>query len=212
MFPSSDLYLVDNYSTDNSCTIAEDNGCKVIKYDTKNSHDENILLSIRSHKYKEYVTNSWVIMCDMDEWLDMTEAELLEEDRKGVTVIKTQGVNMVGESTRVDLSDIQLSDIKLGFLDENFSKRICFKYPDVSMEYWYGAHKCWPIGRAVYSEKAYYMRHYNYLGAEYLADKYRKRYERNEQSRQKGFNTHYKNTREEAIQFYEECLKRATSI
>jgi hypothetical protein len=212
MFPSSDLYLVDNHSTDNSCKIAEDYGCKIIKYDTKNSHDEIMLIAVRSHTYKQHVTNSWVIMCDMDEWLDMNEAELLEEDKKGVSVIKTQGVNMVGESKCKDLSDLNFFDIKKGFLDEDFSKKVCFKYPDVSMEYWFGAHKSWPIGRAVYSEKTYYMRHYNFLGAEYLAEKYRKRYERNMQSRQQGLNLHYKNTRDEAIKVYEDCLKRAVLL
>jgi glycosyltransferase involved in cell wall biosynthesis len=211
-FPSADIYIVDNHSTDASCTIAEEHGCKIVSYDTNNSHDETILLSIRSHKYKEYVTDSWVLMCDMDEWLDITEEELAEEEKKGVTVIKTQGVNMVGESARADLSDIQVCDIKLGFLDENFSKRVCFKYPQVSMEYWYGAHKCWPIGHVVYSEKAYFMRHYNYLGAEYLVEKHRKRYERNGQSRQKGLNGHYKHSREEAIQIYEDCLRKATPL
>lgn len=212
MFPSAEIYLIDNYSTDNSCRIAEEYGCKIIKYNTNNSQDEITLISIRSHKYKEYVTDSWIIMCDMDEWLDMTEEELAEEETKGVTVIKTQGVNMVGESTRADLSDIQLLDIKLGFFDEDFSKKVCFKYPDVSMEYWYGAHKSWPQGRAVYSEKAYCMKHYNFLGAEYLVEKYRKRYVRNQTSRQKGLNGHYKDSREEAIKVYEECLKRAIPL
>jgi glycosyltransferase involved in cell wall biosynthesis len=212
MFPNAELYLVDNYSTDTSCTIAEDYGCTIVKYDTKGRNDEVILFSTKSNKYKEYVSDSWVIMCDMDEWLDMTEEELAEEERKGVTVIKTQGVNMVGESTRVDLSDIQLLDIKKGFLDDNFSKRVCFKYPDVSMEYWYGAHTSWPHGRVVYSEKAYSMKHYNYLGAEYLVEKHKKRYERNEMCRQQGLNLHYKNTRDEAIKVYEDCLKRAVLL
>jgi glycosyltransferase involved in cell wall biosynthesis len=211
-FPESEIYLVDNYSTDNSCKIAEEAGCKIIKYDTNNEHDEGILLRVRSHIYKDYVSEGWVIMCDMDEWLDMTEEELIEEDSKGVTVITTQGVNMVGESKLSDFSDISLFDLKMGFLDDDFSKKICFKYPAVSMEYWYGAHKSWPIGNAVFSEKSYYMRHYNYLGAEYLVDKYRRRYERNSGSRLNGLNGHYVNDRDEAIRFYESCLARAVYI
>lgn len=211
-FPSAQIYLVDNHSTDNSCKIAEEHGCKIVKYETGDKHDENTLMHIRSHKYEEFVEDGWVIMCDMDEWLDMTEEQLQQESDRGVTVITTQGVNMVGDSKTIDLSDIDLFGITKGFYDDNFSKRVCFKYPDVHIDYWYGAHKCFPFGRVVYSEKAYYLRHYNYLGADYLAEKHRLRYMRNYHSRGAGLNGHYLNEREASYKVYEECLGRAIEV
>lgn len=212
-FPTAEIVLIDNHSTDNSCKIAEENGCKIRKYESNNMMDENILIWVRSHIWKEFVKDSWVIMCDMDEWLDITEMELEEEESKGITILSTQGVNMVGESNKVDLSDINLFEIRKGFLDDNFSKRLCFKYPDIyDIEYWFGAHKCFPQGRVIFSEKPYYVRHYNFLGAEYLVDKYKKRYERNEKSRLRGLNQHYMNEAEKIKALYEESLGKAILI
>lgn len=211
-FPSAEIYLLDNCSTDNSCKIAEDHGCKIVTYESGDRHDESVLMNLRSHKYEEFVKDSWVIMCDMDEWLDMTEEQLQEEESKGVTVITTQGVNMVGESKTTDLSDIDLNAITKGFYDDNFSKRVCFKYPEVHIDYWYGAHICFPFGRVQYSERTYYLRHYNYLGAEYLADKHKRRYLRNIQNIPTGINGHYLKEKDESYRVYEECLGRAIEI
>lgn len=212
-FPTAEIVLIDNQSTDNSCKIAEENGCKIRKFESNNTMDEHMLLWIRNHIWKEFVKDSWVIMCDMDEWLDITEMELEEEESKGITILSTQGVNMVGESNKVDLSDINLFEIRKGFLDDNFSKRLCFKYPDIDgIEYWFGAHKCFPQGRVIFSEKPYYLRHYNFLGAEYLLDKHKKRYERNEKSRLKGLNQHYMNEAEKIKSLYEESLGKAILI
>jgi len=212
-FPEVDITIIDNYSTDNSCKIAEELGCRVHKYDSNNQMDEHYLIWVRSHIWKQFVTEGWVIMCDMDEWLDITEEELINEDTNGTTIILTKGVNMVGEAKTQDFSDINLFDIKRGFFDDNFSKKVCFKYPQVqSMEYWYGAHQCFPQGQVVYSEKQYYLRHYNYLGTEYLVEKHRKRYERNEKSRSIGLNSHYLNEKDAIIQLYNDCLSKATII
>ncbi len=211
-FPSAEIYLVDNQSTDNSVKIAEEAGCKIRSYDSDGQQDEQLLIWVRSHIWKEFVKEGWVIMCDMDEWLNITEAELEEEDRKGTTIINTQGVNMVGEAKAVDFSDINIFDIKKGVYDENYSKRICFKYPVVNVEYWWGAHQCFPYGNVVYSERQYLMKHYNYLGEEYLVDKHKKRYERNQKSRGLGMNGHYTNENEEAKRVYQDWLSRAVEI
>ena len=211
-FPNADIYLVDNLSTDNSIKIAEENGCKIKSYNSDGQQDEQLLIWIRTHIWKEFVKEGWVIMCDMDELLNITEAELEEEDRKGATIINTKGVNMVGEAKTVNLSDIKLFDIKKGVYDEAYSKRICFKYPVVNVEYWWGAHTCSIHGSVIYTEKVYLLKHYNYLGEEYLVDKYMKRYERNQKSREIGMNGHYSNEIEETRKTYNSWLSRAIEI
>lgn len=212
-FPNAEIVIIDNCSTDNSQKIAEEAGCKIRIYDTNNQMDEQYLVWVRSHIWKEFVTDGWVIMCDMDEWLETTEDELEEEEKKGTTILNTQGINMVAESKTIDFSDIDLFEISKGFYDESFSKKICFRYPQVAgIEYWYGAHTCFPQGHIIYSERPYNLRHYNYLGLEYFVEKNRKRFERNEKSRSLGLNQHYLNEREAVIKFYEECLSRATII
>jgi len=211
-FPNASITIFDNNSTDRSVTIAKEAGCQVISFDSKEQQDEQQLIWVRSHMWKKYVESGWVIMCDMDEWLNATEADLEEEQKKGTTVLTTQGFNMVGESTTVDYSDIDLFQIKKGFYADNMSKRICFQYPLVSMEYWYGAHKCFPQGHVVFSEKTYLLKHYDLLGQEYLMDKHRRRWERNHLSRANGLNQHYFIEKEKTIQVYQEALAKATTL
>jgi len=212
-FPSATITIFDNYSTDRSKQIAEEAGCRVVQFDSKEQQDEQLFIWVRSHMWKKYVTDpSWIIMCDMDEWLDATEEELEEETQKGTTVITTQGINMVGESQTEDYSDINLFDIRKGFYDDNMSKRICFKYPTVSMEYWYGAHKCFPQGHVVYSEKTYFLKHYDFLGENYLVEKHRKRWERNHLSRSNGLNQHYFCEREKTVEVYQTARSRAVTV
>lgn len=212
-FPNAKITIFDNYSTDRSADIAYAAGCRVVKYESNEQQNEQLLIWVRSHMWKDYVdVPSWVIMCDMDEWLHTTEADLQKEYEKGVTVLTTQGVNMVGESKQADYSDLNLFTIQKGFYDDNMSKRVCFYYPTVSMEYWYGAHKCFPQGHVMYSETAYQMRHYDFLGPEYLVEKHRKRWERNVTSRQNGMNQHYFNERDKTLEVYQQALERATII
>jgi len=211
-FPNATIHIVDNYSTDSSCDIAEKNGCKIIKYDSNGQQDEQLLIWVRSHIWKKHVTNGWVIMCDMDEWLNITEVDLENEENKGKTIITTNGVNMVGESNTINFSDINLFEIKKGVYDERYSKKICFKYPDVNMEYWWGAHTATAHGNVLYSDKIYLLKHYNYLGEQYLIEKYCKRYERNQKSRELGMNGHYLNDIEEIKNVYRDWLSRAINF
>jgi len=212
-FPNAVISIFDNYSTDRSVAIAEEAGCRVIPYDSKGQQDEKLLIWLRNHFWKHYVTNDWVIMCDMDEWLDITQEELDEEDKKGVTIITTQGFNMIGESKTTDYQDIDLFAIKKGVYSNEMSKNICFKYPDIhSMEFWYGAHRSFPQGRVVFSQKTYLLKHYDMLGQEYIVDKRRRRYARNEVSRMGGLNGHYVMEAEKTIEDYQNNLARAVTL
>lgn len=211
-FPDADICLLDNYSTDGSCEIARRSGCRVEQFESGNQQDEHLMIWVRTHMWKKVARDGWVIVCDMDEWLDITAEELEEEDRTGTTILTTQGLNMVGESTRADLSDIVLADLCKGFYDENFSKRVCFKHPDVAMEYWYGAHKCFPSGNIVFSKKTYLLRHFNFLGEAYLIDKHKKRHMRNAGSRHRGLNLHYLDDDVSSAKIYRENLATAITV
>lgn len=215
-FPNAVIHILDNKSTDNSVKIAAEHGCQVHSFETNEQQDERILLQVRTHMWKQYVSgDSWIIICDMDEWLNISEAELEQEDLKGATILTTQGVNMVGESQTLDLSDVNLFELDKGVYDDNFSKRICFKHPTISVEFWWGAHKCWTYensGKVVYSTRTYLLKHYNYLGSNYLVDKFRKRHARNILSHQLGMNGHYVIEEDRARNVYQDWWKRTELI
>ena len=110
-FPSSSIIIVDNRSSDRSVQLAINNKCDVLPFNSGNQQNEAILLDIRNNVWRVAETG-WVIMADMDEWLEITEKELEEEEQKGTTVITTKGYNIIGNSTTYTLEDINLFELK----------------------------------------------------------------------------------------------------
>ena len=209
-FPNATFVLVNNCSTDKSCDIAKENGMEIRSFDSGDKHCEVHAMRIKNTIWND--TNGWIIMCDMDEWLDISEDELTKEDEKGTTIITTQGFNIVGDSKTIDLSDIDLFSLDKGFRDENYSKNILFKAPDVLINFWWGAHKCFPTGNIKYSENTYILKHFNYLGEEYLINKYFKRYERTEYARSIGMNGHYTKDTHKLTNMYKELYNSRITI
>ncbi len=210
-FPTAQFVLVDNLSTDRSCEIAKENGMEIRPFDSGNKQCEEYMLHIRNTIWND-VSDGWVIMCDMDEWLDITEEELQQEQNNGVTIITTKGINIVGDSKTIDLSDIDLSSLSEGVWSDDFSKRILFKVPDVRINFWWGSHKCFPQGNVKFSERNYILKHMNYLGQEYLVEKHRKRYARNELMRYKGMNNHYLNEHDKVVSVYKSIYDARVSL
>ena len=178
-FPTSSIIIFDNDSTDHSVSIALKYKCKVF---TWNSHciDDEKFIRIKNNCWKMIPDNEWVIMIDMDEWLCITESELMEEDAAGTTLLNVEGCNMIGNSEKVDLSDINLHEIRQGVRNWKWeSKRLCFKKgPIKEMNYHHGAHECSPVGNIVYSQKTYINKHMEYLGLPFIIDKFKKRHRR----------------------------------
>jgi len=193
-FPNAQFIISDNYSTDNSVEIANLLGCKIIKFDTKNTQDENIMLYIRSNCFTQFDVTNWVIVCDMDEWLCITEDELKKEEENGTTILKTIGYEMIGESILEQLSDINLHSISKGIQNKSMNKSICFNTNYIKdIGYTHGSLTSNPKGMVKYSEKQYIIKHMNMLGLKYFITKNINRYERNEYMRKANFNMHFMN-------------------
>lgn len=210
-FPSAKFVLVDNYSTDNSHTIAKENDMEIRLFDTGNKTCEITGREVKNNIWKD-VKEGWVIMCDMDEWLEMTEQELEEEEKKGTTIITTNGMNIIGDSKTIDLSDVNLFEFDKGIWDLNFCKRVLFKVPDVNINYWWGAHSCHPEGNIVYSAKKYILKHMSYLGEEYLVDKFKKRFDRAAEMRSMGMDLHYTDERQKVIDHFNKYYNQRVSM
>jgi hypothetical protein len=191
--PSCIITILDNKSTDNSVELAKSLGCNVITWSSNNIQNEYILLNIRNNCWKN-VKRGWIIMADMDEFICITESELLYEKNKGTTIINIKGIDMIGESKTLDLTDIDLQQIKKYRNFPPESKKICFLRQAIKeMNYSYGSHNCNPVGKIRYSSKPYFNKHMCNLGLPFLTEKMVNRYERNNVMRQKGMNYHYTN-------------------
>jgi hypothetical protein len=189
--PSCKITIYDNESTDNSVELAKNLGCSVISWSSGNIHDENIQIKLRNTIWKQH-TSGWIIMADMDEYLCVTEQDLRIEQQIETTILKTKGYEMIGESKTIDISDIDLQQIKKCWYNHFINKNVCFlREAIIDMNYGPGSHNCNPSGKIKYSSNTYKIKHMNYLGLPFVINKLTERYKRNEQMRKLGMNVHY---------------------
>lgn len=212
--PNSVITIYDNESTDNSVELAKSLGCTVISWSSGNIMDDLKQSNIKNNCWKSVNSGYWVIVADMDEFLCVTEADLLQETNLGTSILKTHGIDMIGESTTLDLSDIDLQTIKKCSKCPSESKSLCFYKEFIrEMNYGPGAHKCKPkctVGiKLKYSKTVYINKHMNFLGLNFYIDKVTKRYSRNEKMRKIGFGTHYTNDVKIAESSYNNVLNKS---
>ncbi len=155
-FPGCWIVVNDNMSTDSTVNIARKNGCDVI-IDTKPRKLDEPLTKIKNSCWKDANTD-WVLVCDLDELLDISEAQLKAEEKMGTTIIRSEGYNMVAMDENLDITGM-----KYGARDVGHDKNYLFNKKYISdINYSPGAHVSYPIGTAVYSKKIYKLYHYCY--------------------------------------------------
>ena len=210
--PSCKITVYDNESTDNSVEIAKSLGCNVVSWSSNNIINDNMYVDLKNKVWKS-IQNGWIIMADMDEFLCVTESELLEERKKGVSILTISGKNMIGESETLDLTDIDLQDINKYVDYSPESKNLCFLREKIKeMNYGIGAHICNPRGDIKYSSNTYINKHMDCLGIPFLTNKYIKRYERSEEMRKKEINIHYTNDIDEIKNRYTTSLLHSIQL
>jgi hypothetical protein len=211
-FPNCSITFYDNFSTDNSEEIALSLDCKVIKWNTGNKIDDTKLRDLKNNCWKS-AKDGWIIMADMDEWICIDEAQLINEDKKGVTILSTKGFNMHGDSKSITLDDINIQSVNKGFYNISYSKHICFNRTKISeINYEHGAHKCYPIGNIKYSKREYVIKHMVFLGLPFLIEKMKMKHKRSHDMRQVGLATHYTNDINTITQRYESHKKACINI
>jgi hypothetical protein len=189
--PSCKITIYDNESTDNSVEIAKQLGCSVVSWSSNNIHDEDLQIKLRNSIWKK-CKSGWIIMADMDEFLCITEDDLINEKNLGSTILQVKGYDMIGESETLNLTDIDLQEIKKYVDNHTESKNLCFlREAIVDMNYSEGSHRCNPKGKVIYSSNVYINKHMSLLGIKFLTNKLTERYKRNDKMRKKGWNTHY---------------------
>lgn len=214
MFPNCSITIFDNESTDNSVDIAKSLGCNIIYYQSGNIINDFFYLQIKNNCFKMILKEeTWVIVADMDEYLCINEKELEKEELKGTTILKTKGYQMVDESDKIDLSDLNFDNVVRGFHIDVLSKNLCFLYPKITdINYSIGAHGCSPIGTVKYSENIYKIKHMKFLGKKYIVDIHINRYNRSVEMRKLGMCYHYSDNENVIINEYYDLLKKSKDI
>jgi len=189
--PGVTLTLLDNESDDRSVAIAKELGCSVQTFATGDKLNDDILRDLKNDVWQT-ITNGWVIVADMDEWLCITAEDFAREERAGSTILRTYGMNVFGNSTTPLLDDIDLHALNTGSHHPPESKAICFRRPQISaMNYNPGAHKCAPVGEVRWSKPTYVLKHMAWLGRPFIVEKYQNRYARGKEQQARGLGTHY---------------------
>jgi hypothetical protein len=187
--PSAHFVVYDNQSTDGSPDIAKRLGMSVLQYDSDGVMSDAHLQQIKNNAFKQH--RGWNIVVDMDEWLDVTERDLIQEYYRGTTLLTTHGYQVVNTNGASDYSQITT-----GFYDRAYDKLVAMNSLLVNeMNYIMGAHMARPEGLIRYSEKHYTLRHMHYMNVDDMVARY-KHYEsrRSDDNRKNNYGVHYTKT------------------
>lgn len=190
-FPAAKFVVVDNMSTDTSLHIAKGYGCDIVPFDTEGWLSDLNFQNIKNNQWK-YATTPWVMMIDVDEFLDINEEELSIEAQRGRTIIKAEAYHMINMKDEIDVPGMTH-----GFRDEQtaifYDKCLLFNRTQIQeINYNVGAHSVRPVGNVNYAHQPYKMYHYKYLSAEYLVNRYRTYAERlSSENKKHGFGGHF---------------------
>lgn len=146
----SKIFIMDNYSTDNSVKIANKyKNVKIIYWNSNEKFNDYLHVKIKTETYKKYSRKDgkyteevadWVICCDMDEILyaPNLEKSLKECLSLGITVPQTMGFEMIGKE-EVNVNSLLTEQYRHGFRNPRFDKRIIFS-TEIDMAYNIGCH------------------------------------------------------------------------
>jgi glycosyltransferase involved in cell wall biosynthesis len=194
LHPEATITIYDNYSTDNSVKIAKEMGCTVIHWDRGNMISNDKRVEIRNECWKS-ITDGWIIVCDMDEWLCITDEEFDSEEKRGTTLLRVRGYDMMPESNSESLDDINLQTLTIGskYLD---TKWLAFRPVFEEINFGNGGHKCSPASseKIKYSKKIYAFKHHDLMGLPFYSKKMVRSFERTIEDRKaKKAGGHYSN-------------------
>jgi hypothetical protein len=207
-FPACNFVLYDNYSTDNTVNIAKANNIEIIQFDTNDKFSDLKHIEIKNNCWKSAKTD-WVLTCDMDELLDINEKQLKSEELSGVSLIKSEGYNMVNMP-----GFNRLEDVRYGERTDRYDKPYLFNKKYISeINYDVGCHGSNPIGRVVKSDTSYKAYHYRFISEQMAIKRYKSySYRLSDENLKNGWGKHYLKSDEELIVEFESIRKNAIKL
>lgn len=203
-FKDCTIVVFDNESTDNTRQIATDLGCEVIEYSTENKLSDSAYLSIKNNVWKQAQTD-WVIVCDVDEFLDVDETYL----NTNQTLYKAKGYNMFNLDNLEDITQLQY-----GLEAMQYDKTILFNKKYINeINYGAGCHHCQPKGDVIYSGLNPSLYHMKFLNVELLVHKYKTYAERlSDENKQMRWGYHYEQAEQDIRDSYHNWSKIVKKI
>ncbi len=207
-FPGCRIVVYDNLSTDNTVKIAKENDCEVIPYDTGGQFQDRRHMDIKNNCWKTAKTD-WVLMCDLDELVDITAAELKVEESFGTSMIRFQVYDMINMEDNLDFANM-----KYGVKSPIPSKFFLFNKKYIrEINYGPGAHTCNPVGTVVYSKGEYRVFHYVSINEDLTIAKCKRKSETlSPENIKMGWGMYVFMTPEEIRQEYTEERKKAIKV
>ena len=168
-FPNCKIVVFDNESTDGTKNICLSTpNLQYIPYHTGNKLSDSTYLKIKNNAWKHADTD-WVIVCDVDEFLDVRESNIIEFDKFEDSLIKGVGFNMCNVEGLKDITEI-----KHGVRAIQYDKTILFNRIRIQeINYGAGCHHCEPQGdvnKATISLPLYHMK---FIDVNLLVNKYK---------------------------------------
>ena len=210
-FPNCRIVVYDNMSDDRTVEIAKENNCEVIFYDTGGKLSDSKYLDIKNNCWKT-ATTDWVLVCDADEFLNINEQDLIKEFENGVTLIKSEGYNMVDK--REDTSILDIENVKHGFRAVQYDKSYLFNKSKIrEINYAPGCHSAQPKGEVILSNNRYLALHYIYLSEDKMVKKYLTFAQRlSEENKIRQWGVHYLKSEAEVRRHFKNHQKREDLI
>ena len=206
-FPNCKIVFYDNSSTDKTVEIAQNNGCEVINYNSNNSLNDRLHMDIKNNCWKSAKTD-WVLVCDLDELLDINQEQLLYEQSIGSTKIKSEGWTMINHNDSFDISSINHA-----VREFQYDKDLLFNKRNISeINYGAGAHQANSTGYIKYSQP-YKLYHYKYINLKNEIIKSKNTASRlSEENIKNGWGSYCTRSEEEIVNYYNNFKSRSIKI
>lgn len=207
-FPGCRIVLWDNESTDGTHDIAIANHCEIRTYYTGGKLNDVKYLELKNSWWKDADTD-WVLICDIDEHVDIDSYMLSVEQERGASYIRAEGWNMVATHDTLNPNEVYAA-----VRAPSYDKIYLFNKNAISeINYQAGCHKANPIGRVLPSMNIYRCLHYKYLNLEYMIQRHSHFASRlSEDNHRKGYGYHYLRTPAEIKREFEEAQLNAKVI
>jgi glycosyltransferase involved in cell wall biosynthesis len=204
-FPDCRIVVYDNESTDGTKNICLSTpNLTYIPYYTGNKLSDSTYLKIKNNAWKHADTD-WVIVCDADEFLDITPEQL----NTNQTLFKSEAYNMCNVEKLTEISDI-----KHGIRANQYDKTLLFNKKSIKeINYSVGCHTCEPIGDVIYSSVRPKLLHMKFIDEDIQAQKYKEYNQRlSDENKKFGWGYQYQDEEEKVRQAYKHHLNLAKII